>query len=118
MKKCDLVFHYHDQTKHDYYRYAASLGHLDWDNQPDPFRRYIGSRLISLPLIEVHPSLEYDQLYSQKIQAHPVSCRNHFSTFFLLISSFCMETIPRYLMGTSCESIQRKSSPNRRISCH
>ena len=46
MKKCDLVFHYHDQTKHDYYRYAASLGHLDWDNQPDPFRRFIGSRLI------------------------------------------------------------------------
>ena len=46
MKKCDLVFHYHDQTKHDYYRYASSLGHLDWDNQPDPFRRFIGSRLI------------------------------------------------------------------------
>ena len=82
MKKCDLVFHYHDQTKHDYYRYAASLGHLDWDNQPDPFRRFIGSRLISLPLTEVHPSLEYDQLYSQKIQAHPVSLETISALFF------------------------------------
>ena len=66
MKKCDLVFHYHDQTKHDYYRYAASLGYLDWDNQPDPFRRFKDSQLISLPLPKVHPSVEYDQLYSQK----------------------------------------------------
>jgi len=82
MKKCDLVFHYHDQTKHDYYRYAASLGHLDWDNQPDPFRRFIGSRLISLPLTEVHPSLEYDQLYSQKIQAHPVSVETISALFY------------------------------------
>jgi len=82
MNNCDLVFHYHDRTKHDYYRYAASLGHLDWNNQPDPFRRFIGSRLISLPLTEVHPSLEYDQLYSQKIQAHPVSVETISALFF------------------------------------
>ena len=91
MKKCDLVFHYHDQTKHDYYRYAASLGHLDWDNQPDPFRRFIGSRLISLPLTEVNPSLEYDQLYSQKIQAHPVSVETISALFFY---SLALSTTP------------------------
>ena len=28
MKKCDHVFHYHDQTKHDYNRFAAYLGKL------------------------------------------------------------------------------------------
>jgi hypothetical protein len=82
MNHCDLVFHYHDQTKHDYYRYAASLGHLDWDNQPDPFRRFIGSRLISLPFTEVHPALEYDQLYSQRIQAHPVSVETISALFY------------------------------------
>ena len=82
MNNCDLVFHYHDQTKHDYYRYAASLGHLDWDNQPDPFRRFIGSQLISLPLIEVHPSVEYDQLFSKKIQARPVSVETISALFF------------------------------------
>ena len=82
MKNCDLVFHYHDQTKHDYYRYAASLGHLDWDNQPDPFRRFIGSKLISLPLTEDHHSVEYDQLYSQKIQTRPVSIETISEFFF------------------------------------
>ena len=46
MNNQDIVFHYHDQTKHDYYRYAASLGYLDWKNQPDPFRRFTGSQLI------------------------------------------------------------------------
>ena len=81
MNNCELVFHYHDQTKHDYYRYAASLEYLDWDNQPNPFRRFIGSQLISLPLTEVHPSVGYDQLYSQKIQALPLSVET-ISAFF------------------------------------
>src|SRR5580765_2837620 len=31
---------YHRQTKHHFFRYARSLGMLDWANQPDPFRRY------------------------------------------------------------------------------
>ena len=105
MNNHDVVFHYHDQTKHDYYRYAASLGYLDWKNQPDPFRRFAGSQLISLPLPEVHPSVEYDQLYSQKIKTLPVSLETVSSLFFLLTSSFCMETIPRYHMGTKSEPI-------------
>ena len=82
MNNHDVVFHYHDQTKHDYYRYAASLGYLDWKNQPDPFRRFTGSQLISLPLPEVHPSVEYDQLYSQKIKTLPVSLETVSSLFF------------------------------------
>jgi hypothetical protein len=31
---------YRQQTKHHFFRYARSLGTLDWANQPDPFRRY------------------------------------------------------------------------------
>ena len=82
MNNCDLVLHYHDQTKLDYYRYAAALKHLDWDNQPNHFRRFIVSQLISLPLTEVHPSVEYDQLYSQKIQERPVSVETISALFF------------------------------------
>ena len=78
MNNQDIVFHYHDQTKHDYYRYAASLGYLDWKNQPDPFRRFTGSQLISLPLPEVHPSVEYDQLYSQKIKTYAMISEKRF----------------------------------------
>ena len=42
---------YHQQTKHEFNRFAKSLGYLDWANQPDPFRRFHGAPLISLPLL-------------------------------------------------------------------
>jgi SagB-type dehydrogenase family enzyme len=48
----DQVVHYHVQTKHHFHRYARSAGHLDWANQPDPFRRYEGAALIRLPLLQ------------------------------------------------------------------
>ena len=40
---------YHETTKHYFGRFARSRGYLDWATQPDPFRRYPGSRLIPLP---------------------------------------------------------------------
>ena len=42
---------YHERTKHHPGRYARSLGYLDWDTQPDPFRRYEGARVLPLPLM-------------------------------------------------------------------
>ena len=48
----DRVIRYHVQTKHHFTRYARSLGHLDWANQPDPFRRYHGTTLTLLPLLK------------------------------------------------------------------
>lgn len=44
----DLVFRYHQETKHRPNAYARGPGRLDWANQPDPFRRYAGSPLIML----------------------------------------------------------------------
>lgn len=46
----EQVVRYHEETKHQFMRYARSLGFLDWANQPDPFRRYTGASLIPLPL--------------------------------------------------------------------
>jgi SagB-type dehydrogenase family enzyme len=46
------VMRYHQETKHHFFRYARSLGYMDWANQPDPFRRYEGSPLIPLPLLK------------------------------------------------------------------
>ena len=40
---------YHETTKHYFGRFARSRGSLDWATQPDPFRRYPGARVISLP---------------------------------------------------------------------
>ncbi len=44
----DRVLAYHERTKHYPMRFARSLGYLDWDNQPDPFRRFEGTRLVPL----------------------------------------------------------------------
>jgi len=42
------VIEYHDLSKHSYYRNAPSLGYMDWATQPDPFRRFIGSKSVFL----------------------------------------------------------------------
>jgi SagB-type dehydrogenase family enzyme len=42
---------YHERTKHQPFAFAASLGYLDWDTQPDPFRRYAGAPLLPLDLV-------------------------------------------------------------------
>ena len=42
---------YHQRSKHQLQRYAAGPESLDWDAQPDPFRRWLGSELTVLPLV-------------------------------------------------------------------
>ncbi len=51
-----FVLGYHDRTKHQPGRYARSLGTLDWESQPDPFRWYDGAP--KLPLDLVAPAAE------------------------------------------------------------
>ncbi len=46
----EAVIGYHEATKHHPNRFARSLGYLDWANQPNPFRRYVGAREAALPL--------------------------------------------------------------------
>ena len=41
---------YHELSKHHPQRYAPGPGHLDWANQPDPFRTYEGAPRTHLPL--------------------------------------------------------------------
>ena len=41
---------YHSITKHHVFRQARSLGYMDWENQPNPFRRYGGAAEVKLPL--------------------------------------------------------------------
>ena len=51
--KLDVVRQYHEATKHHLFRYARALGYLDWANQPNPFRRYEGAPLLSLPILKL-----------------------------------------------------------------
>jgi SagB-type dehydrogenase family enzyme len=81
----DLVIRYHVQTKHHFNRYARSLGFLDWVNQPDPFRRFEGAQLSSLPLLksdEEPLSPAYNAIYEGgAVSCQPVTL-NTLSRFF------------------------------------
>ena len=85
MKPLELVKQYHEQTKHEFNRYARALGYMDWANQPDPFRRYEGTPLYELPLLAagdepVAPS--YELLFSsQPVPPQPLTL-NSLSRFF------------------------------------
>src|SRR5215510_11899265 len=82
----DQIIHYHIQTKHHFNRYARTLGYLDWANQPDPFRRFEGARLIPLPLLkpeETPLSPTYDEIIYKKtcVACQPVKLET-MSRFF------------------------------------
>ena len=85
MKPLELVKQYHEQTKHDFNRYARALGYMDWANQPDPFRRYEGAPLYELPLLAadddpVAPA--YESLFTaQAVPPQPVTLKS-LSRFF------------------------------------
>jgi SagB-type dehydrogenase family enzyme len=57
------VIEYHERTKHHFDRYARSAGYLDWNNQPDPFREYLGTQRVHLPLIQQPPEMSYAALF-------------------------------------------------------
>ncbi len=90
----DQVIRYHVQTKHHFNRYARSLGYLDWANQPDPFRRFEGAPLISLPLLspDQEPrSPAYEPIYEPgTVSCQPVNVRtlSRFFEFALALSAW------------------------------
>lgn len=55
-----LVRAYHARTMHHFQRYARGPMGLDWETQPDPFRRYAGAELLKLD----HVPLDQGPLYS------------------------------------------------------
>lgn len=54
---------YHQRSKHHLERHAAGPGFLDWDSQPDPFRRWQGAEQISLPLAADSLPARYVELF-------------------------------------------------------
>lgn len=78
----DIILYYHEETKHHYYRFARSLGYLDWDNQPDPFRRFRESHLYMLPLLPISKTPSYASMYSPETIASEEVSFNSISRFF------------------------------------
>ncbi len=78
----EIVFEYHERTKHHTHRLAASSGYMDWATQPDPFRRYAGAPLVQLPLPGTGRTMPYWQLYfPERVEPAPLSVES-ISLFF------------------------------------
>ena len=73
-EKVEEIIKYHESTKHHYDRYARSPGYMDWQNQPNPFRAYIGAPTLPLPLLKNDPAAAHQDLYDRKNNpAQPLS---------------------------------------------
>src|SRR5207247_6733526 len=76
----DVVYGYHDGTKHHFNSFARSLGYLDWATQPDPFRSFPGVRahpLYPAPRARASPhrprAVRYEQLFDPVEDPAPLS---------------------------------------------
>ena len=80
------VYLYHDRTKHRLDRYARSLGYLDWANQPNPFRRFDGARLIPLPVPKIEAEPTYDTILAAAAPTAQVGIKTISNLFFFSLA--------------------------------
>ncbi len=59
----ETVLAYHERTKHHVDRYARSLGYMDWETQPDPYRSYEGAGVVLLDEVPPTPEPFYDAIF-------------------------------------------------------
>ena len=59
------ILHYHERTKHHHDRFARGPGHMDWANEPMPFRSYEGAALSRLPFIAQDPRAGFLSLFDR-----------------------------------------------------
>jgi len=76
-KQTETVLNYHHRTKHTLQRYAKGPESIDWEDQPDLFRRFSGCEIVTLP----KPGAELEPLFAdldnpETIQAKPLNPAN------------------------------------------
>ncbi len=76
-RQTETVLNYHHRTKHSLERYAKGPESIDWEDQPDQFRRFSGCDMITLPL----PGAELKPLFAdldtpETIPAKPLNLVN------------------------------------------
>ncbi|MBI2355449.1 MAG: SagB/ThcOx family dehydrogenase [Deltaproteobacteria bacterium] len=67
------VLEYHMGSKHHPNRFAPGPGHLDWANEPDPFRRYEGAPLLRLPFLAEDPDANHFGLYQRRVPSRSLT---------------------------------------------
>lgn len=58
-----IVLAYHDVTKHGSQRFARGPVDLDWETQPNPFRRWAGAEVLPLAHTPIGAEPRYEQIY-------------------------------------------------------
>ncbi len=59
----DITLAYHERTKHHPFRFAPALGYMDWDTQPDPFRRFEAAAVLPLDFLPVRQEPRYEPVF-------------------------------------------------------
>jgi len=73
----ETVLAYHERTKHHFDRYARGPAHINWNAQPDAFRRYAGAARFELPLVADTLASTYVDLYQpEAIAPQPMTLKN------------------------------------------
>jgi SagB-type dehydrogenase family enzyme len=75
---------YHEETKHHLERYARSLGYLEWADQPNPFREFLGAPRVELPLAREEESPPFAELFSGQPRTSQALTRRTLGLFFEL----------------------------------
>ncbi len=75
---------YHRASKHHLDRYAPGPGHLDWANQPDPFRVYAGCERVRLPLLADRLQVSYADVRAGRLPPPAPLDRPHLGALFEL----------------------------------
>lgn len=84
MTKAEEIIYFHERTKHHPHRFAPSLGYLDWEEQPNPFRFYEGVSRLPLARDLPDPQVNFPALYTEKnIPISPLD-KNSLSQFLSL----------------------------------
>jgi SagB-type dehydrogenase family enzyme len=78
----ELVIAYHERTKHHPFRFAPALGYLDWETQPDPFRRFAGARVFPLELVPAAAEPHYEPAFIEGNVAAQVIDRTSIAQLF------------------------------------
>ena len=81
-KNLQMVYTYHNETKHAPTRYARSLGYMDWATQPDPYRTYSNTKQIDLPLSFENHTLSYKDIFENDKKEIAPFCLESISQFF------------------------------------
>lgn len=61
------ITHYHELTKHHFDHYARSLGYMDWETQPIPFRFYENTNRVALSLLKQDPKATVSELFTRRV---------------------------------------------------